>query len=127
VRKDLITDVMIYFKLFVGMSAAWEHFDTEKKSFSGAGTAGSSRNWCRWCRHKKYKCVESMSESVKSTVFGLKRSSLSKIIDFTSSMRRFYGFVLSVKDIQFQKIDNLFKFQDSKIVAKSAVEFVLFP
>jgi hypothetical protein len=37
-----------------------------------------------------------MSESVKSTVFGIKRSSLSKIIDFTSSMRRFYGFVLSV-------------------------------
>jgi hypothetical protein len=29
-------------------------------------------------------------------VFGIKRSGLSKIIDFTSSMRRFYGFVLSV-------------------------------
>jgi hypothetical protein len=37
-----------------------------------------------------------MTESVKSTVFGIKRSSLSKTIDFTSPMRRFYGFVLSV-------------------------------
>jgi hypothetical protein len=31
-----------------------------------------------------------MTESVKSTVFGIKRSSLSKTIDFTSPMRRFY-------------------------------------
>jgi hypothetical protein len=45
-----------------------------------------------------------MSESVKSTVFGIKRSSLSKIIDFTSTMRRFYGFVLSVIKVVEQKL-----------------------
>jgi Reverse transcriptase (RNA-dependent DNA polymerase) len=53
--------------------------------------------------------IDVWMESVKSTVFGIKRSSLSKIIDFTSSMRRFYGFVLSVIAILSAAIAKLFE------------------